>query len=70
MDEVDDPNHTCVGELALSVCQKEDKIYTSTGNNEIQILTHPAGERDGVFTRATDPFNQIVICRNKNVCIC
>ncbi|KAH1012098.1 WD repeat and HMG-box DNA-binding protein 1 [Dendroctonus ponderosae] len=66
VDEMDDPNHTCVGELALSVCQKDDKIYTSTGNNEIQILTHPAGERDGVFTRATDPFNQIVICRNKN----
>ncbi|XP_050293758.1 WD repeat and HMG-box DNA-binding protein 1 [Anthonomus grandis grandis] len=67
VDEGEDPNHTCIGEWALSVKQKNDKIYVATGSNEIQILTHPEGERDGVLTRATDPFNQIVLCKNKNI---
>ncbi|CAG9772524.1 unnamed protein product [Ceutorhynchus assimilis] len=66
VDEGEDPHHTCIGEWALSVRQKGDKIYVSTGSNEIQILSLPEGERDGVLTRATDPFNQIALCKNKN----
>lgn len=67
MEEGSDPTHTCIGEWALSVRHKDDKLYVATGSNDIQILTHPEGDRDGVLTRATDPFNQIAICRNKNV---
>lgn len=51
----------------MSVRQKNDKIYVATGSNEIQILSHPEGERDGILTRATDPFNQIAVCKNQNV---
>ncbi|KAL1505330.1 hypothetical protein ABEB36_004921 [Hypothenemus hampei] len=65
--EGEDPKHTCIGEWALSIQQKQDKIYVSTNNNEVQILTFPDGERDGILARATDPFNQIALCRHKNI---
>ncbi|XP_066141426.1 WD repeat and HMG-box DNA-binding protein 1 isoform X1 [Euwallacea fornicatus] len=67
VEEGADPTHTCIGEFALSVRHKGDQIYVATGNNEIQILSHPEGERDHLLTRATDLFNQIALCKNKNI---
>ncbi|XP_060519101.1 WD repeat and HMG-box DNA-binding protein 1 [Cylas formicarius] len=63
----DDPHHVCIGEWALSVCQKEDKWYVATSNNDIQILSHPEGSREGVLDRYTAPVNQIVVCKSRNI---
>ncbi|XP_076266866.1 chromosome transmission fidelity 4 [Rhynchophorus ferrugineus] len=67
INEGEDPHHTCIGEWALSVRQKNDRLYVATGSNEIQILSLPEGERDGVLVRSTDPYNQIATCTNKNI---
>lgn len=63
----DDPTHYCVGEWALSVRQKGEKLYVATNNNDIQILALPEGERDGVLDRYVAPINQITVAKNKKV---
>ncbi|XP_008197856.2 WD repeat and HMG-box DNA-binding protein 1 [Tribolium castaneum] len=55
-----DPTHTCIGEWSLSVCQKGECLYVATGSNDVQILTFPGGERNGLLDRFVAPINQIV----------
>ncbi|KAJ8971614.1 hypothetical protein NQ317_014735 [Molorchus minor] len=66
-DESEDPVHNCVGEWALCVKQKGDKLYVSTSSNDIQILTLPDGERDGVLDRFVAPINHIAIGKNSEL---
>ncbi|CAH0555298.1 unnamed protein product [Brassicogethes aeneus] len=63
-EESEDPVHNCIGEWALCVRQKGNKLYVATGSNDIQILTLPDGDRDGVLDRFTAPINHIAISKN------
>lgn len=63
----DDPIHTCVGEWSLCVRQKLDKIYVGTDCNNVQILTYPDGEREGILKKFTAHVNQIVMGNDHNV---
>lgn len=67
MDESTDPVHTCVGEWALAIRQKEEKLYVSTASNDIQILSLPEGDRDGVLDRFVAPINHIAVSRKDTV---
>nr|XP_023016671.1 WD repeat and HMG-box DNA-binding protein 1 [Leptinotarsa decemlineata] len=60
-DEGEDPIHNCVGEWALCIRQKDDKLYVATGSNDIQILALPEGDRDGVLDRFVAPINHIAV---------
>lgn len=62
-----DPVHNCVGEWALAIRQKDDKLYVATGSNIIQILSLPEGDRNGVLDRFVAPINHIAVSRNDQV---
>lgn len=64
----DDPIQTCVGEWSLCVRQNEKHLYIATDNNNVQVVTYPEGERDGILTRFTAPVNHMAVAKNKNVC--
>lgn len=66
-DDTEDPIHNCVGEVAFAVCHKTEKIYVATGNNDIQILSLPDGERDGVLDRYVAPINHITVAKKSQV---
>jgi WD40 repeat protein len=59
--EGEDPTHNCVGDWALSVRQKGANLYVATSSNDVQILTFPEGERNGVLDRFVAPINQITV---------
>ncbi|RZC41194.1 WD repeat and HMG-box DNA-binding protein 1 [Asbolus verrucosus] len=63
-EESEDPIHNCIGEWALSVRQKGNNLYVTTGSNDIQILIYPQGERNGVLNRFVAPINHIAISKN------
>ncbi|KAG5888708.1 hypothetical protein JTB14_035773 [Gonioctena quinquepunctata] len=60
-DEGEDPVHNCVGEWALCIRQKGNSLYVATGSNDIQILSLPEGDRDGVLDRFVAPINHIAV---------
>ncbi|KAK5644872.1 hypothetical protein RI129_006172 [Pyrocoelia pectoralis] len=60
----DDPFQTCVGEWALSVRQKGDRLYIATDKNNVQITTYPDAERDGILIRFTAHVNHMDIGKN------
>lgn len=62
-----DPVQTCVGEWSLCVRQKRNQIQIGTDNNNVQLLTYPKGERDGILTRFTAHVNHIAVGKNHNV---
>ncbi|KAJ8931900.1 hypothetical protein NQ314_015169 [Rhamnusium bicolor] len=66
-EETEDPVHNCIGEWALSVRQKGNNVYVATGSNDIQILTLPDGDRDGVLDRFVAPINHIAVGKNSQV---
>lgn len=68
VEEGSDPTHTCIGEWSLSVRQKDDNLYVATGSNDVQILTFPEGERNGVLDRFVAPVNQIALSSDNEVC--
>ncbi|KAJ8735714.1 hypothetical protein PYW07_007334 [Mythimna separata] len=57
--EDDDPNSHCVGENAVAVCFKENRVYVATDNHAVQAYTYPAFDKDGIVTRFTAPVTQI-----------
>ncbi|CAH2102314.1 unnamed protein product [Euphydryas editha] len=57
--EDDDPNSHCVGESALSVCFKDNRLYVATDNHAVQAYTFPAFDKDGIISRFTAPVTQI-----------
>lgn len=65
--EAEDPVHCCVGEYANSVREQGGKLYVATGSNDIQILTFPEGERDGLLDRFVAPINQIAVSGDSEV---
>lgn len=67
MDESIDPLHNCVGEWALAIRQKGDKLYVATSSNDIQILSLPDGDRDGVLDRFVAPINHIAVSKKGQV---
>lgn len=67
MDESIDPLHNCVGEWALAIRQKVDKLYVATSSNDIQILSLPDGDRDGVLDRFVAPINHIAVSKKGQV---
>ncbi|KAH0817576.1 hypothetical protein GEV33_005215 [Tenebrio molitor] len=62
--EGEDPTHNCVGDWALSVRQKGANLYVATSSNDVQILTFPEGERNGVLDRFVAPINQITVSKD------
>lgn len=48
-----DPVQTCVGEWALCVRQKGCLLFVATDNNDVQKMTFPDAERDGLLVRFT-----------------
>ncbi|XP_039757600.1 WD repeat and HMG-box DNA-binding protein 1 [Pararge aegeria] len=58
--EDDDPNSHCVGENALAVCFKDNRLYVATDNHAVQAYTFPAFDKDGIITRFTAPVTQII----------
>lgn len=67
VNETIDPVHNCVGEWALAIRQKDDKLYVATGSNNIQILSLPEGERNGVLDRFVAPINHIAVSKKEKV---
>lgn len=67
MDESIDPIHNCVGEWALAIRQKHNKLYVATSSNDIQILSLPDGDRDGVLDRFVAPVNHIAVSKKGQV---
>ncbi|XP_044753645.1 WD repeat and HMG-box DNA-binding protein 1 isoform X1 [Coccinella septempunctata] len=63
-DLYEDPVHNCVGEWALAVRQKGSKLYIATSNNDVQIITFPDGDREGVLDRFVAPINNIAISKS------
>ncbi|GJQ71634.1 hypothetical protein Trydic_g11333 [Trypoxylus dichotomus] len=61
-----DPVQTCVGEWSLCVRQKGNRIQIGTDNNNVQLLTYPNGERDGILTRFTAHVNHMAVGKNHN----
>ncbi|XP_026497855.2 WD repeat and HMG-box DNA-binding protein 1 [Vanessa tameamea] len=57
--EDDDPNSHCVGESALAVCFKDNRLYVATDNHAVQAYTFPAFDKDGIISRFTAPITQI-----------
>ncbi|KAJ8932702.1 hypothetical protein NQ318_021221 [Aromia moschata] len=66
-EENEDPIHNCIGEWALSVRQRGNNVYVATSSNDIQILTLPDGDRDGVLDRFVAPINHIAVGKNSNL---
>ncbi|KAF5273925.1 hypothetical protein FQA39_LY01040 [Lamprigera yunnana] len=62
----DDPVQTCVGEWALCVSQKGKKLYIATDKNNVQIMTFPEAERDGILIRFTAHVNHLDTGKNHN----
>lgn len=62
-----DPIQSCVGEWALCVRQKEQQVYVATDNNDVQLVTFPEAERDGILVRFTAPANHIAVGKEHNV---
>ncbi|KAF5308706.1 hypothetical protein FQR65_LT06067 [Abscondita terminalis] len=60
----DDPIQTCVGEWALCVRQKDERLYVATDKNNVQIMTCPEAERDGILIRFTAHVNHIDTGKN------
>ncbi|CAH0727458.1 unnamed protein product, partial [Brenthis ino] len=58
--EDDDPNSHCVGESALAVCFKDNRLYVATDNHAVQAYTFPAFDKDGIISRFTAPVTQIM----------
>lgn len=65
----EDPIHNCIGEWALSVRHKGSNLYVATSSNDIQILTLPEGDRNGVLDRFVAPINHIAIAKDGKVSI-
>lgn len=63
----DDPVQTCVGEWSLCVCQKGKQIQIATDNNNVQLMTFPEAERDGILLRFTAHVNHMAVGKNHNV---
>ncbi|KAL3269048.1 hypothetical protein HHI36_008131 [Cryptolaemus montrouzieri] len=63
-DLYEDPVHNCVGEWALAVRQKRNKLYIATSSNDVQIITFPEGDRDGILDRYVAPINNMAISKN------
>ncbi|XP_063907743.1 WD repeat and HMG-box DNA-binding protein 1-like [Zophobas morio] len=59
-----DPSHNCIGEWSLSVREKNGNLYLATSDNDVQILTFPGGERNGILDRFVAPINQISLSRD------
>lgn len=57
--EDDDPNSHCVGESALAVCFKDNRLHVATDNHAVQAYTFPAFDKDGIISRFTAPVTQI-----------
>ncbi|XP_041975465.1 WD repeat and HMG-box DNA-binding protein 1 [Aricia agestis] len=57
--EDDDPNSHCVGESAVAVCFKDNRLFVATDNHAVQAYTYPAFDKDGIITRFTAPVTQI-----------
>ncbi|XP_018571784.1 WD repeat and HMG-box DNA-binding protein 1 [Anoplophora glabripennis] len=59
----EDPIHNCIGEWALSVRLRGNNVYVATSSNDIQILSLPEGDRDGVLDRFVAPINHIAVAK-------
>lgn len=44
-------------------------MYVATSSNDIQILTLPEGDRDGVLDRFVAPINHIAVAKDSKVSI-
>lgn len=58
--EDDDPNSHCVGESAVAVCFKDNRLFVANDNHAVQAYTFPAFDKDGIITRFTAPVTQIM----------
>ncbi|KAK4875420.1 hypothetical protein RN001_011842 [Aquatica leii] len=63
----DDPIQTCVGEWALCVRQKGERMYIATDKNNVQIMTYPEAERDGILIRFTAHVNHTDTGKNHDL---
>ncbi|KAK9890820.1 hypothetical protein WA026_012163 [Henosepilachna vigintioctopunctata] len=62
-DLYEDPVHNCVGEWALAVRQIANKLYIATSSNDVQIISFPDGNRDGLLDRYVAPINNIAVSK-------
>lgn len=62
-----DPLQTCVGEWALCVRQRDKHIYVATDNNDVQLVTFPECERDGILVRFTAHASHIALAEHHDV---
>lgn len=58
---------TCVGEWALCIRQRDDHLYIATDNNDVQLVTFPECERDGILVRFTAHASHIALGKHHDV---
>lgn len=59
--EDDDPSSQCVGEWALCVLCKENKLYLALDNNTVQSYTYPDCDKDTILLRFTAPASHLAL---------
>lgn len=57
----DDPTSHCVGEWALCIVFKENKLFVALDNNTVQSYNYPSCDKDIVLERFTAPASHLAV---------